>query len=112
MEDVTGFFNEAFATLVPKEDQIPALDLWIELYVSGRTVISGVISNHTRYPDGMRILTSSIQGYETEAGITYAMTKNSKYQLGERLEVVDQSHFLSAVGAAQVVSSFERQTVC
>lgn len=84
MEDIT----QLFAAESPAKDEanMPFLDQWSEMVINGRVVISGLISNHPRYPEGMKISTSSIEGYTTDdRGNIVAMTKNSRYRLGERV---------------------------
>ncbi len=112
MEDITGFFTSNVSAMDTPEKGVPKLDLWIELRASGRAVISGVISRHPKYPDGMRILTSSLEGYTSDQDCKiYAMTKNSKYELGEKLEVGDPSRLISASGFAEVVTDLEKETI-
>jgi hypothetical protein len=94
-------------------ESIPKLDLWVEMTVQGRTVISGVISNHDRYPDGMRILSSAVEGYvKNDDGLLFALTKNSKYELGERIAIKDKSHFLKASASAMALGSIDKMTIC
>ncbi len=114
MDDMTDLFHQKIAQANPQSvtPQPPRLDLWVELHVSGKTVISGVITGHPKHPDGMRILTSSIQGYDAEGNKRYAVTQRSRYELGERLEVKDTSYFLKALGSAQVLSGADKGTIC
>jgi hypothetical protein len=95
MTDVTGFFDQPLLPIEPDLLTVPKLDNWIELRVTNKVVISGVISRHPKYPTGMRILTSAIEGYASSAeGQVFAQTQNSKYELGERLEAYGQEHLL------------------
>lgn len=84
MEDITQIFT-ADPTPQPNTD-FPFLDRWSEMMIQGRIVISGYIFNHAKYPEGMKISTSSIEGYTAaDNGDIIALTKNSKYRLGKRL---------------------------
>jgi hypothetical protein len=114
IEDITGIFtSEIELPLHQIRDQISKLDLWIELTVHGRVVMSGVISNHHHYPDGMRILTSSVEGYSSDAeGNVYALTRNSKYLLGDRLSVQDESHLFKAAVSAMALDNMDKMTIC
>ncbi len=84
MEDITQLM--VADAPVRDETQLPFLDQWSEIVMNGRDVISGIISSHPRYPTGMKISTSTIEGYTTDnQGNIIAMTKNSRYRLGERI---------------------------
>jgi hypothetical protein len=114
LEDVTGIFNsEIELSQHQGRSKISKLDQWIELTVQERVVMSGVISNHHHYPDGMRILTSSVEGYSSDAeGNVYALTKNSKYLLGDRLSIQDESHLFKAAASAMALDSLDKMTLC
>ena len=84
MEDITQLM--VADAPIRDETQLPFLDQWSEIVMNGRVVISGIISSHPRYPTGMKISTSTIEGYTTDnQGNIIAMTKNSRYRLGERV---------------------------
>lgn len=110
MNEITGCID---LPLKSSTLSMPKLDHWIELEVGGRMLISGVISRHPQYPCGIRILTSSIGGYtsDREARV-FAVTKNSKYELGERMEVQVQDHLLSAIRSADALTAEGKQTIC
>ncbi len=113
MNDVSGLSNQPLEPYPTDLLSIPKLDHWIELEVSGRMLISGVISRHPEYPTGMRILTSTIEGYTSDVDArVYTVTKNSKYELGERLEVHNQEHIFGAISSAHAITANAQQTIC
>ncbi len=76
----------------------PTLERWLEIQIAERVVICGVINNHVKYPDGMRILTSSVQGFTSDdEGRSYVLTQNSRYQLGTKLEGEEGEHLLRKI---------------
>lgn len=81
--------------------------------MGNRIVISGVISNHPSYTDGQRIVTSSIQGYKTNTdGSVYALTKRSRYSLGQRLSQYDANKLKAARHAFDKVIVPGKKTIC
>lgn len=113
MNDITGFFDQPLQAAPADLHRVPKLDAWVELELSGRMVISGVISRHPKFPNGRRILTSTIEGYSSDdACRVYANTTNTKYELGERLEVLNQSHIVNVLTTAHKITPEHKQTRC
>ncbi|MEO0376947.1 MAG: hypothetical protein AAF329_20475 [Cyanobacteria bacterium P01_A01_bin.17] len=113
MNDMTGFFDRPLQPIEQDLPSVPKLDSWIELRVTEHVVISGVISRHPKYPTGMRILTSLVESYASDAeGRVYAQTKNSKYELGERIEVRGHEHLVDAIASAHAITTGDKQTIC
>ena len=84
----------------------PKLEMWLELQISERVVICGVIYNHIKYPDGMRLLTSSVKDYKSDAeGRSYVLTHNSRYELGTKIEGEEAEHLLRQILATGQTSN-------
>ena len=113
MEDVTGLFYQPKQSQPQRGQHIPKLDDWITPEMGNRIVISGVIRNHPNYTDGQRIVTSSIQGYKTNTdGSVYALTKRSRYSLGQRLSQYDADKLTAARHAFDKVLVPGKKTIC
>lgn len=93
VDDITGFFldHSSEARKVTKFDfkGVPVIESWVGLRKNGRVIIKGRIHNHEKYPQGVKISTSSVTGYFSEKGRVYVTTKNSIYELGNPLNEVE-----------------------
>lgn len=93
VDDITGFFleNASNSRKVAKHDfqGVSIIERWVGFEKKGNIIIKGYIHNHPKYPQGVRINTSSIMSYFSEKGRVYITTKNSIYELGQPLNEVE-----------------------
>lgn len=93
VDDITGFFlnNSSESRKITKYDfkGVPVIESWVGINKQGKVIIKGRIHNHEKYPQGVKINTSSVTGYFSERGRVYVTTKNSIYELGKPLNEVD-----------------------
>lgn len=76
------------STFHQPERSVPKLEAWFAVSQGSRTVLSGIIYNHSKIKDGRRISTSTVREYQVhENGKLYLVTQNSKYELGQQLAV-------------------------
>ncbi len=93
VDDITVFFldNTSDSRKVTKYDfqNISVIESWVGLNKKGKVIIKGRIHNHEKYPQGVKINTSSVTGYFSERGRVYVTTKNSIYELGQPFNEVE-----------------------
>ncbi len=112
MNKSTGFFDQPLLPIEQDLLSVPKLDNWSELRVTDYVVISGVISRHPKHPNGMRILTSLVEsyGYDQEGRI-FAQTKNSRYELGRRIEVCSSEYRMDSLASANAITTEVNQRI-
>lgn len=112
MNKSTGFFDQPLQPIEQVLHSVPKLDNWTELRVTDRVVISGVISHHPKHRNGMRILTSLVEsyGYDPEGRI-FALTKNSRYELGRRIEICRYEYRMDGLASANPITTEVKQTI-
>lgn len=80
--------SSCFSTFHQPAKSVPRLEAWFAVSQGQRTVLSGIIYNHSKIKDGRRISTSTIKDYEVDDnGQLYLLTQNSRYELGQELAV-------------------------
>ncbi|HEY9828195.1 MAG TPA: hypothetical protein V6D19_22380 [Stenomitos sp.] len=89
-DDITTLWDAKFHLAPTPEEEIPRLEDWFAISQGERFIISGIVFGHPGIEDERRVSTSAVQHFQTtNDGITYAVTKNSKYRLGRQLSVND-----------------------
>lgn len=80
--------GSCFSTFHQPEKSVPRLESWFAISQGSKTVLSGIIYNHSKIKNGRRISTSTIKDYQVaENGQLYLMTQNSRYELGQQLAI-------------------------
>ncbi|HEY9827565.1 MAG TPA: hypothetical protein V6D19_19175 [Stenomitos sp.] len=89
-DDITTLWDAKFHLSPTTEEEIPRLEDWFAISQGERFIISGIVFGHPGIQDKHRISTSAVQHFQTtDDGITYVITKNSKYRLSRQLSVND-----------------------
>ncbi|BDM83692.1 hypothetical protein [Acaryochloris marina] len=91
--DISVFFQKNTSDIPDDHFETPkkitVIESWTAIRKGKSAVIKGRLLGHPDYPDGVKMMTSTVHRYLAGDGHVYIKTQNSLYELGQPLKTTD-----------------------